>query len=124
MHDDDAVGHDQSLLLIVGHEQEGDAEPLLKVLQLHLHALAQLEVERAERLVEQQHLGLVGDGAGERDALLLAAGHLGRQALGIAAMPTVSSACATMPAMSDLATPLRRGPKATLSRTVRWGNSA
>ena len=33
-------------------------------------------VERGGRLVEQQHLGLVGEGAGERDALRLAAGEL------------------------------------------------
>ena len=45
-------------------------------LQQHLQLLAQLEVERAERLVEQQHLGLQHERARERDALLLAAGEL------------------------------------------------
>ena len=43
--------------------------------------LADLGVERAEGLVEQQHLGLVRQRARDRDALLLAAGELGRQAL-------------------------------------------
>ena len=45
--------------------------------QFELHLLAELEVERAERLVEQQHLGLVHDRAGQGDTLALAAGELG-----------------------------------------------
>ena len=47
-----------------------------------LHLLAQLAVERAERLVEQQQPRLEHGGAGQRDALLLAAGELVGQALG------------------------------------------
>jgi hypothetical protein len=42
---------------------------------------AQLEVEGAEGLVEQQHGRAVDERAGERDALLLAAGELARLAL-------------------------------------------
>ena len=53
-------------------------------LQLLLHLLAQLEVERAERLVEQQHLRLVDERAGERHALALAAGELAGLARAIA----------------------------------------
>ena len=49
-------------------------------LELELHLLAQLQVERAERLVEQEHLRPVDEGAGDRDALLLAAGELARAA--------------------------------------------
>jgi hypothetical protein len=40
-----------------------------------------LASERTEGLVEQQHLRLVGERARHRDALLLAAGELPRQAL-------------------------------------------
>ena len=47
--------------------------------------LAQLQVERAERLVEQQHPGPVDERPGQRDALLLAARHLPRLAAGQAA---------------------------------------
>jgi hypothetical protein len=36
---------------------EGEADVLLDPLQLDLHLLAQLQVERAERLVEEQHAG-------------------------------------------------------------------
>ena len=60
---------------------------LLDGLELQLHLLPQLEVERAERLVEQQHLGLVHQRAGERHALSLAARELRRPA-GIVAVET------------------------------------
>src|SRR3546814_17243097 len=56
----------------------------LQALQLDLHLLAQLEVERRERLVEQQHLGLAGERARQRHALLLSAGELPRPAMGVA----------------------------------------
>ena len=57
-------------------EQEGDADVALDRLELDLHLLAQLEVERAERLVEQQHLRAVDQRAGESHALALATGQL------------------------------------------------
>ena len=65
----------------MGDVAERDPEDALEILQLGLHVAAQLEVERAERLVEQQHLGPVDDGARERDALLLAARELARPRL-------------------------------------------
>ena len=46
------------------------------LLELDLHLLAQLQVERAQRLVEQQHRGLVHDRARQRDALALPAREL------------------------------------------------
>jgi hypothetical protein len=48
----------------------------LNPLQLELQLLAELEVERAERLVEQEHLGLQHERTGQRDALLLSAAEL------------------------------------------------
>lgn len=51
-HDDDRVGHAQGFFLIVRDEHERDAGGLLDVLELLLHVLAQLQVERGERLVE------------------------------------------------------------------------
>jgi hypothetical protein len=44
--------------------------------------LAHLRIERAERLVEQQHLRLHGQRPRERDALALAAGQLMRITIG------------------------------------------
>ena len=59
---------------------EGDAHLTLNPEQLELHLLAELEVKCAKRLVEQQYLGLVDNGPGERYALSLAAGELSRLA--------------------------------------------
>ena len=47
--------HGQRFFLVVGDIDEGDARALLDALELDLHVLAQLEVQGAERLVEQQH---------------------------------------------------------------------
>ena len=81
-HDRDPVAHAHRLFLVVGDEDERDAELALEQLELDLHLLAQLAVERAERLVEQQHARAVDERPGERDALLLAAGQLARLAVG------------------------------------------
>ena len=56
-------------------EDERDAELPLDLDELALHLLAKLQVERRERLVEEQHFRLVDDGARDGDALLLAARH-------------------------------------------------
>ena len=81
VHHGDAVGHGHRLLLIVRDDDEGHAEVVLDVHQLELGLLAQLLVERGERLVEEQHLRPLGERAGERHALALAARELVRVAL-------------------------------------------
>ena len=78
VHHRDGVGHGHGLLLVVRDVHEGQPDLGLDPLDLDLHRAAQLQVESAERLVEQQHLGTVDQGPGEGDALLLAAGELGR----------------------------------------------
>ena len=77
-HDDDPVGDEDRLGDAVGdqHDRRGGALP--EPQQLEVEALAAQRVERAERLVEQQDLGLEREGAGERDPLARAAGQLGR----------------------------------------------
>ena len=77
----DAIRHGQRFALVVRHIDDGDAEHLVDLLQLDLHMLAQLLVERAERLVHQNEGRLEDERAGERDALLLAARELGRLAI-------------------------------------------
>ena len=72
----------QRLALVVGHVDGGEAELALQPLELEAHALAQLGVEIGQRLVEQQELRLHHERARQRQALLLAAGELGRLALG------------------------------------------
>ncbi len=64
----------------MGHVDERDPDLLLDPLELDLHLLAQLEVQRPERFVEQEDGGLVDQRPGERDALRLAARDLGRLA--------------------------------------------
>src|SRR6478736_1978160 len=70
------VGQRQRLVLVVGDEEERDADVLLDRLQLDLHLLAQLEVERSERLVEEEELRPVHERTGERDPLALSAREL------------------------------------------------
>src|SRR5580692_6930901 len=55
---------------------EGDAQAAVQALDLQLQILTQLLVERAERLVHQQHGWIEDDRTRDRDALLLAAGEL------------------------------------------------
>ena len=109
----DAVAHRERLVLVVGDEHERDADLALDRLQLDLHLLAELEVESAERLVEQQHRRPVDQRPGERDALALAAGELVRLAARRSrrAAP-IASASADAPAALGLATRLH--PQAVL----------
>ena len=80
-HDGHAVAHGQRFLLIVGDEDEGDAALALNALEFQLHLAAELEVERAQRLIQQQHIRLVNQRARNRHTLLLAAGEAGNAAL-------------------------------------------
>ena len=109
----------------MGDVDERDADLALDAHQLELHLLAQLEVERAERLVEQQHRGFVDERPGQRDALLLAARELAGPALAPCrrARPARGSA-APARVISPSGSFLRRRPNATLSHTDRCGNRA
>ena len=66
------------------HVDHRDAEQLLQPADLAAHLDPQLGVEIGERFVEQQHMRLDHEGAGDRDALELAAGQLVRPALAVA----------------------------------------
>ncbi len=63
----------------MGNEQDGLAVGLPDVLELDIHALARERIERAERLVHQQHLGIARQRTADRGALL----HATRQLVGI-----------------------------------------
>jgi hypothetical protein len=76
VHDCEAVGHRQRLLLVVRDVEEGDSDLLLERLQLDLQRLAELRVEGSERLVEEQHGRVEDERPSQSDALLLAAGEL------------------------------------------------
>ena len=59
-------------------DQECRADPLLNTGQFEPGFLAQFAVERGQRLVEEQELRHLRQGAGQRDALLLPAGEFVR----------------------------------------------
>ena len=65
----------------------GGAELAVDPRQRLEHADAGAAVERAGRLVAQQHVGALGDGARDGDALLLAAGQLGGKVIHAGAEP-------------------------------------
>src|SRR2546428_7879203 len=76
----DAIAHRERLVLIVSDVQERDALAQLALdrIQLELHLLAKLEIQRSQRLVQQQHTRAIDQGARERYALALAARELAR----------------------------------------------
>src|SRR5215470_4576356 len=77
-HHRDAIRHGQRLALIVGDVDGGDPDFALELLELELHAVAELLVERAQRLVEEEHGGARDEGAGQGHSLLLTARELAR----------------------------------------------
>ena len=77
-HDADPIAERERLLLVVGHEQGRRADADLDAPDLLAQLAADLGVERRERFVEQEDLGLDRQRASQRDALLLAAGELVR----------------------------------------------
>ncbi len=117
VHHPDVIGQHQRLGLVVRDVDEGRAEGALQLLQLELHVLAQLHVERAQGLVEQQQCRLEHHAAGDRDALALAAGEL-LGALGRRRRPGRRARAWPRRARSRsrLPTPRRASPKATFSR--------
>ena len=78
VHDDDGVGELERLLLVVRDEDRRHVHLVVEAEQPLAQLLAHAGVERAERLVEQEHLRLGSERTRERHALPLAAGELRR----------------------------------------------
>ena len=89
VHHGDPVRQRERLGLVVRHVDERDADLLLQVDELDLHLLAQLGIERRQRLVEQQHRRMRDERPRDGHALLLAAGQLVRIALAETREPNV-----------------------------------
>ena len=79
-HDDDFVGQRQRFLLRMRDHDEGDVQFALQLFELDHHRLAQIEIQRAERLVEQEHSRSADQGARQCDTLLLTPGQIARPA--------------------------------------------
>ena len=75
------------LLLVMGNIDHSGADRGLEALDLLLHLLAKILVERSERLVHQEQDRVVNGSAGQCDALLLAARQLLRTAISEAGKP-------------------------------------
>ena len=73
MHDADAVGHVDSLFLIMGDIDKSDPQTLLQPFQFQLHLSAQLQIQCSQRFIQQQHLRLIDHRSGNGNALLLSA---------------------------------------------------
>ena len=76
LHDGDPVAHCEGLGLVVRDVDERDPDLALDVLQDLLHGHTQLEVQSAERLVQEERRRLVHEGPRQRDPLALPAGEL------------------------------------------------
>ena len=83
-HDHDVVAELERLGQVVGDEDHRLADFVVEPQDLVLHVAPDQRVERAERLVEEHHLGVDGQGPGQADALLHAARQLVRIAVGVA----------------------------------------
>jgi len=81
--DGEAIGDAEGFFLIVGDVDGGEAGGFADAADFAAHFQSQFCVEVTEGFVEQKAGGMNGEGAGEGNALLLAAGELGRAAVGI-----------------------------------------
>ena len=76
------VGDLEGLFLIMGDEHGRHVDLVVQPPQPVAQFLADLGIQRAERLVQQQHLRLRGECPGQRHPLPLTAGELGREPVG------------------------------------------
>ena len=78
LHHGDVVADLRRDAKIVGDEQQRDAEPGLDFVEQFEHLRLHRDVERRDRFVRDQHVGVERQRARDRDALALAAGELMR----------------------------------------------
>lgn len=79
LHHDDPVGNSQRLILIMRDIDGSKAKPLLQLADFGADPAAKAGIEVGKRFIQQQHLRLQHQSAGDRDTLLLAAGKFGRK---------------------------------------------
>ncbi len=93
LHDTTAIEHGDAVagaaddVHLMGDEHDGDAELAVDLAQQVKHGARRLRVERARRLVAEQHLRLAGERPCDADALLLAAGKLAGIFVGVLGEP-------------------------------------
>src|SRR5262249_38806403 len=67
----DTIAHHQCLILVMGHVNDRYPQALVQMLDLQLHLLPQLLVQRTQRLIHEEELGLEHDRTRNCNALLL-----------------------------------------------------
>ena len=82
VHHRDPVGDVADHAQIMGDEEVGEAEALLQLLQQVHHLRLDRDIERRDRLVADDELGVERERPGDADALALTAGELVRVAVG------------------------------------------
>ena len=125
VHDHDAVGDGERLGLVVGHVDGRLAGPALQVEDGVLERVAQVLVERGQRLVEQQHGR--DRWPGRAPAPPAAAGHRRAAPAGVSRSPPARPSSASRRRARGWRAffqCLTESPKATLSATDMWGNRA
>ena len=120
---DDAVGERDRLGDVVGDQDRGEALVEPDALQQLLHLDAGQRVERAERLVERQDLRLADQRAGQRHALLLAAGQHRRPLAGAIGEADLAQACRAPAPLASAPAAMPVSPTSTLSTTRAQGSS-
>ena len=78
IHDCDLIGDFEGLVLVVSHEDAGNADLVVKLAQPAPQLQTNFRIERAERLVQQQYAWFDCKRARQGDSLPLAAGELRR----------------------------------------------
>ena len=122
LEDDDAVGEGVRVDRIVGDEEADAVEGGEVAAQVAAHIAASTGVERGEGLVEQEQAWFGGQGAGQRDALRLAARQRSWAMVGV--VGETDSLEPGHGADAGLGSgPRARSPKATFSSADRLGNS-
>ena len=121
----DLVGDLHRLVLVVGDEDRRHVDDVVQLAQPLAQLRANASVEGAERLVEQEHLRLGRERAGEAHALPLAARELSRIAVAEALqLDEVQELVDARRRSRPSAACAPSSPKATFSRTVMCLNAA
>ena len=120
----DAIREGEGLFLIVGDEEEGDADAALEALEFGADLFAEVGVEGGEGLVEEEDFGLEDEGAGEGDALFFAAGEFGGEAVGLAGADQFEHLFTLARMRRGLTHAAVRGRTRCSGATVRWGKRA
>ena len=120
-HDGDALSHRHRLEGVVGGVDHRGLETLVKTDDLRAHPRGHGGVEARKRLLEEERLGLPGDGAAEGNAQAFGAGKAGGFAAERGSRPSMAAASVTRRLISAPGNFRSLRPKAMFSKTLMRG---